>query len=79
MRLQVSRAFIKAPASEQQLISKSCQRIRTIIKAGVFKLFFVSQDIIKIIYRNRNINDGLCFYRENRGATNVLNVFDSIT
>ena len=79
MRLQISSAFIKVSTSEQQLVSKRCLCIRTIIKASIFKFFFVSQDIIKFINRNRNINDRLCFYRENGGAANVLNVFDYIT
>ncbi len=49
------RAFIKVSTSEQQLVSKRCLCIRTIIKASIFKFFFVSQDIIKFINRNRNI------------------------
>ena len=75
MRLQIPRALIKAAAGKQQLIPERCLCIGAMEKAGAFQFFFKTENITKIIRCERNINDRLCFYGRDSGASHMLNVF----
>ena len=43
-----------------------------------FEFFFKGKNILKTVYCNRNINDGLCLYRRDGGTAHVLNIFNNI-